>query len=192
MGSRVETYLAISPRVSFFMVTWLRSEPTTAHRVFRSTMTMAVMTSWVAPDSDESCRRASAVERGFPYILPLRATTVSALIARPRLSRFDTAWDFLQARARAVASGGSPGEFSRHPVETTRNGMPRADSSSARRGDWDARITRAGRFTVRRPKVRRIWSASLFRVGVGAGGVSSREYLWLLLPRAIPARRTGP
>src|SRR5712692_4186171 len=127
-ASPVETYRSISRSDSSRIVTRDR----TANAVIRPlalTVTTSVRTSCVSPASAASIVTASPSSRGFPMRSPSRRTSVSAARVTPSLCE----------TASALARAGDAKRDSSTLAGATAKGRSRRRSSSARRGDADAR-----------------------------------------------------
>jgi len=116
----------------------------TGTRLGRSSTATAVTTRCVRPRRRRSIAPASAASRGFPSIVPLCATTVSAARTAASGCRAATARALATASRRATRSGRPLAPSSIRGCVTS-NGMPRQASSSLRRGEAEARMRRMRR-----------------------------------------------
>src|SRR5512142_1152033 len=108
-----------------------------------ATSATAVTTEWLRPESAASMRRASAASAGLPKTVPSRKTSVSAARTGRSVERAASR-AFVRASRRAAATAFSPGSRSSGiPEGATRKRIPSAVRISARRGDAEARRSRA-------------------------------------------------
>src|SRR5262245_23383834 len=164
--------------------------------VSTATVATPVITRWQRPDRRPSMERASRSSSGLPSDAPSRTTSVSAARTVPAVCSAATARALRRASWTAAAGDGGPSRVSSAPDGTTSNSGQRKRSSSRRRGEAEARITRPA---ATRPASR---DDQRIRVGDDAGlGVdgaadelrqAERVPVRLAVPvREVPAHAVG-